>query len=186
MIAKITDHVAQGLDRLISLYQAAVNIPKIITILLEEVQVFEDLAYDVYLALLLDTSFGDALNRLGKLVGASRRGLADATFKEIIRITDNANTGRGFPEQIAFVATSLTGADSTQYVQAGTANYRLNIYISAPIDPAIIDIFNEIMLLMRPSGVGLGDIVEVESDSFIFDDATRGFDNGLLPRRLDL
>lgn len=98
---KITDHVQQGLDRLPEQLKGKTNFEDFLSIFLEPWQKLEDAWWDLFTLRRLDTAFGIGLDVLGYIVGQSRNGLEDETYRRYIRARIAANRSNGtIPELI--------------------------------------------------------------------------------------
>ncbi len=86
---KIADHTVLALDDLLSQFDNSPKLRKLVEIITDQVQLFEDVTYEVLIERLLDAAAGVQLDVYGRVVGGlalSRGGRTDDAFREIIRV----------------------------------------------------------------------------------------------------
>lgn len=138
---KNTQVVALGLSRLISRYRDGSgnplpNIGNLLTIYLNEIQLAENMMWDVFTLRNLATGVGDQLDHIGNIVGQAREGLDDVGYRIAIglRILANRSGGRATDiVKIAFELASLFTADTNGLVE----------YFEAPIMSFSVGVWNQ-------------------------------------------
>jgi hypothetical protein len=91
---KITDHKQRGLGLILSQFseEKAPRLRALISILMDRVQEFEDLAYDVLLEQLIENAQGVHLERLGRRIGEKRGSFTDDDeYRRVIKARALAN-----------------------------------------------------------------------------------------------
>jgi hypothetical protein len=98
LIERIDNHVEQGLARLISQYQNAVQFKLWISVYLRQIQRIEDGIWEVIYARNIDSGIGVQLDLIGKILNRARGGLSDDDYRialraeiAILRSTGTAN-----------------------------------------------------------------------------------------------
>lgn len=131
-LARITDHVEQGLALLISQYARKPRVRALIASFLEQVQDLEDAAWDVMTSRLIGSAINAQLDALGKLVGEARDGRDDDGYRVAItaRITVNRSCGTG-PEIVSILA--LVDTDDFILRDVGPASFRVD-YGTPPLN----------------------------------------------------
>ncbi len=79
----------------------------------DRIQELEDAAWEVADYLLLKNAFGVVLDKIGKIVGRSRRGLEDDDYKIALRARIRINRSFGRPEDLIAVARLSLPSDFT-------------------------------------------------------------------------
>ncbi len=96
-VTAILDHATRAVARLAIQFKTATRLQGLISAIAGEVQAIED-AFNILREQIrdLDTAEGDALNKLGRLVGAPERGSKDdAAYRARIKATIDVNKSRG-------------------------------------------------------------------------------------------
>ena len=108
----ITDHEARALSRTRLQFRSSVEMLGIIAALAREVQAIEDALNGLASAIRADplTATGDALDRIGELLGAPIRGdRVDAWFKLFVETQRLTNVAFGDPDRLLTLCSSLAG-----------------------------------------------------------------------------
>jgi hypothetical protein len=90
-------HVEIGLGRLIERFKGKPNVEAFLRSYLEEIQELEDALWFVIFGRMPDYAEGDALDKLGKIVGRARDGLPDDLFRLYIKAQIRVNRSNGTP-----------------------------------------------------------------------------------------
>jgi hypothetical protein len=112
----ITNHIDQGLQRLIDRYKNKPRFAAWCASHLRQVQKLEDAAQDLLAALDVDTADETRLKLLGKIVGQPQRGTLDQ-FRLYVKTRIAANRSRGTAPDVLRVAHLLLG--SVRYTEGG-------------------------------------------------------------------
>lgn len=104
---QITNHVEQALDRQTSQFKGKTNCEKMLTILIEPVQRFENVAWDVLTKRGLDTAEGAQLDQVGSIIGERRQGKVDEDYRRFLRAAIVAHKSNGTVEDLILVTTLI-------------------------------------------------------------------------------
>lgn len=152
-VEKITDHTRQTLDELKSQFADSPIIVALTTAIGDEIQRFEDVAYDMLTDTRVDNAEGVVLDVIGRLVRVNRLGRNDANYRKIVKVAIAANDSDGGAEQITWIASELVDAP-VQYVRQGTAYFELlyesDASLSDDLKAEAIELINRAV----PAGVG--------------------------------
>jgi hypothetical protein len=151
-VTKIANHVELAQDTLLSQFASSPIINAYVKAIVDEIQRFEDVAYDVLDKRLLANATGDILDQIGKVVRVDRLGRTDDDYRLIIQVAIAANDSDGGAEQIIWIASQLVGAD-VMYTQEGTANFTLQYFsddtLSSDLQEEALDLIGRAV----PAGV---------------------------------
>lgn len=112
------NHVAEGLKLLTDHYRNKTVIPGVLSAFLARCQEIEDMLWGVIEAGLISTPpTGDALTRLGGIVGLPRDTADDAEFLSEIILQIRVNRSQGVASDVVDVATLAAGAASMFYTE---------------------------------------------------------------------
>jgi hypothetical protein len=100
-------HVATGLDRLLDQFDGSVNLRLLASSYLDQVQGFEDIAYQLINAKSLAVVSGNQLDGLGQIVNVTRSGRSDEDYRLRIRAELAILTSQGSTEDLITVARLL-------------------------------------------------------------------------------
>jgi len=172
---QITTHVADGLRRLMTQYKGKATIEGILTVYLQRWQELEDMAYDFFELLDIDTAVGAQLDLIGEIVGEERHTLDDDRYRKFIYLRIFRQRKLGTIPNTTELYKRLTGADRVRYTPlypAGASYYAHNpdgVLSGAEL--------RSIMLTMIPAGVELELTAGTEPGAFAFegDDTGGGF-----------
>lgn len=150
-LARIDDHIEQGLALLLSQYVRKPRIRALIASFLGQVQELEDAAFDVMTSRLVGSAVNAQLDLLGKLVGESREGRDDDGYRVAItaRIAVNRSSGTG-PEIVSILA--LVDTDDFALRDVGPASFRVD-YRTPPATAAAGREIPRLVSEARPAGV---------------------------------
>lgn len=159
-IKKITDHITQGLSRLISQYKERYYINQLVKSLLTEKQILEDNIYQVLNSVFIENADSARLDVLGKIVGLSRGDFSDSTYRLLIRgkIAQNISGGK---TQDVFNLLSVIDP-TAEYTEVYPATIRINSGLDFS-DPDLIAAYVNLIVNAKPAGVSF----EIFDTSFI-------------------
>ena len=180
---KITDHAVRGLAILLSQFIDAPNLRAIAEILLDQVQELEDAIIEVRDDTTLDNSIGAQLDQWGKLLGVPRDGLTDAKYRKLVKVIIDAYRSGGNPQNITAVLSVLADDAPVEYTPLFPANFMLGIVTDTPPAADELARWLDLVLSMRPAGVGLGALAQIPTGAFRFDSGP-GLDEGKLSKDL--
>lgn len=183
-VTQITDHAAQALATQSSWTHAFARLRDLTSILGDQVQLFEDLLFDVLVNSILDNADGVILDEYGKILDHLRGSLTDTQYRNVLKVVIAAHQSDGTAKEIVYMASTLIGV-AVKYQQYIPAYYRLEYSIGTAISGDWQARVLQILEIMRPAGVGLA-LVEgstAGSGAFQFDTGP-GFDLGRLARRV--
>lgn len=175
-IVQITDHSDQAVDRLASQFKGKAKIEGLITAFTDQLQELENVGIDLLQDRYLDTAVGDQLDIIGAIVGQTRDGRSDDSYRNRIIAKIGQNTSKGLPENLISVFNLLTDSTRSVYLPY----YPACTYILANLDISALDT-DDILTFCQfvlPAGVRLGLIgyyVEDEYFGFYADARATGF-----------
>lgn len=179
--------VKQAIGRLPGLFADLPNWRKLVTSLTTEVQVLEDVHYDMLVDGLLDNAQGDALDQYGDLVNEAREGLTDAVYRGIVRARIRANRSNGSASELLAVAL-LLGALNAKLFEHFPATASVEMVVPDSFDISGSEAGRRAGIIERAAAGGVFvRVVEAQSGYFAFaeDPDGLGFDDGRLARRTD-
>lgn len=132
-----TSHVAESLGYLIEQFKNAPTLRGFVTAFGLSVQELENVFWSVINARLLNASTsGDALTKIGKIVGELRNGRTDAQLLPAVQLRIRVNRSQGLAEDIIQIAALLFGNGVSQYADAFPAAWTvtsLNVASAAAV-----------------------------------------------------
>lgn len=184
----ITDHVERALDDLLSKFDLAERLRRLVTIFATRVQEAEDAGGQLLTDRLLENAEGVQLDIYGKIVGGPaewRGALDDDDFAAIIEVAIPINQSNGGIEEALPIFATLTGVP-IEYTQFQPAHYQLLWLTNAPVSADLLARINEFMPRITVSGTSWELVQGVGSDNvFRYDTAGQGYDEGQLASRVD-
>lgn len=172
-VDKITNHVRLTLDDLKSQFADSPIIVALTTAIADEVQRFEDVAYDMLTDTRVDNAEGVTLDIIGRLVRVQRLGRNDDDYRKIVKVAIAANDSDGGAEQIIWIASELVGVP-VQYVQQGTAFFELLYESDAPLSDDLKAEAIELIDRAVPAGVGWRLVASQADLTSLYDTDTYG------------
>lgn len=183
----VLDHFDEAEEALLSVYKDADKLRALIHAMCHGAQLVEDDAFDLLSSTPLDVAAGSELDRWGALVSEGRGGLTDDDYRRVIYAKIAATRSAPIVQDVLAVVRLITGTSESEvtYREAFPAFVEFTI---SHDDDTLVEATHErierIVNLARAAGVAY-DLVEARPGvGFIFDSSTRGFDNGLLARRI--
>lgn len=180
----VTDHEAQGPDKLVQQFK---NKPAIVGVLqawAKQVQALEDQGYELVLQRALESATGVSLDVIGALVGQAREGRSDSQYKIWIAGRVLVNKSRGRPPQLIAIASKLCQGPVrfTEFYPAAFV-----IYSDAPILGTDGVEVAKLLKLAKAAGVAMRFVWFDVPTPFRFSltgtsvfNSARGFDHGRL------
>lgn len=166
------------------------NISKLLNALMASVQDVENALQQLLTQRTIDTATGVQLDVVGRIVGQTRDGLADADYRRYIRARIAAHRSNGVPEDLIRVAALVLGlAKGTKGVvlvrAIEDASFILEIHDQA-VDVTTATALQELLLSATSAGVRLVLLYSAHAlaSTFRFDSGP-GFDVGHLARCID-
>ncbi len=165
----ITDHVARGIERLPEQYKGKEKIEGFVSALLAEAQNLENTFEDLQLNRSIETAVGDALDRLGVIVGLARLpGQTDTTYRSFLKVKIIQNLNQGTPEEVIAAAQFFLNAVSVWYLEVYPA--AVDILTTAAVPLADRPRVRAQIKDFLPAGVSLDVFGQYdETNPFIFD-----------------
>lgn len=110
MIPEVKDHKEQGVGRLLGQFKDKSNITALMDGWLQGIQTAEDSVFDLLNNRSLSTATGVTLDYIGGIVGASRKGKSDESYRDAIKLQILVNTSEGTPSDILEILSLITEA----------------------------------------------------------------------------
>lgn len=175
---KVTDHAAQAIGFVLSQFLESPRLRALVEIFGDQVQAYEDLAFDVVTDIILENAEGVQLDRWGRYVGELRGSFSDADFRKVINARIAANQSEGGPtETIIYVVKTISEADVVHVQQVGRAYFLLEYEVLSPLSQELRNAIVRLVGLAKSSGIGC-DIIEAESGAAFTYDIGPGYDVG--------
>jgi len=121
----IGDHVARTMAILIEQFKPATRLKALITNVVDQLQVCEDVADDILIMREIRYAQGIQLDGIGEIVGQARNGLSDDLYRETIYDRIFINISSGVPEIILTVLKTLTQANQVRMIEMFPAGFWL-------------------------------------------------------------
>lgn len=179
--SKKSNHIEEGLAKLISQFNKKPKIRALATSYIRQFQELEDAFSDLLTETTIDNSEGIHLDNIGAIVGEPRIGRSDEQYRVALRARILLNKSNGTIEDVIALAIASTGLaltiEITEYFPAS-----FNARIVETIDPSVVDTDAMVAIISsgKPGGVG-GHLEFFEGTGipFQFDGpAGSGFDEG--------
>jgi hypothetical protein len=184
---KITDHETRALDDLLSQFDNSPKLRELVSIIAGQVQLLENIGYELLVERTLDNAEGVQLDILGKIAGgiASTRGsFGDEEYRKLIGVAIRINNSDGRAEDTIEIIAALVGT-TVDYFQHHKAHYELNWELATPSSDDWLRKIEEQMPRITISGVSWS-TSEGSDTAFRFGVAGRGFGQGELGKRTDV
>jgi hypothetical protein len=157
MLEHITDHAKRALARLIEKLKRKPKIEATLNAFNDQNQAIEDAYWQLFSERSIETSIGDQLDILGKIVGERRDGSNDDDYRLRIRARIRANLSNGTTEDIYRVFRALLGpmAGSAVFTWFDSYPARFVLTITGILIPtAQVPIFARFLYDSKAGGVG--------------------------------
>jgi hypothetical protein len=109
-ITQITTHVTDARARIIHQFRGLTDYQTILDAIVDQIQDFEDGAFDLFDLLDIDVMTGVNLDTIGEIVGEARQGKTDANYRIAIRQAITTRYGSGTPDELITLFQYLTGS----------------------------------------------------------------------------
>ena len=110
-----TNHVAEGLALLTGMFANATNVRGMLQSLLVPIQDLDNMVFATISGRLLQNAVGDAVDKIGSIVGEPRLGRDDADYKIAIQIRILVNNSQGKAEDLIKIAAFAFGDGDFTY-----------------------------------------------------------------------
>ena len=148
-----TDHVGDGVDRLLEQFKDRPRIVALLTAYLNQVQDLEDVLWELFLDRWISTAVGEQLNVIGRVVGEKRQGSLDDEYRAFLRARIRANRSVGLLAELVKIV-ALIQNDNLQVLarEYDPAAVRLE-----PVGATVVDARRvaRILTSAKPGGVAL-------------------------------
>ena len=159
---KITTHVQDALDRLMTQYRGKVTWTSFITAITEQVQDLEDAIFDLDAGRHIATAVGQQLDNLGDLIGQDRLGFDDDFYRILLYVRIGLNTSQGDPDKIISIFQLLSQAESVHYQNLKHGHIMLST--SARLADDIVQFAYDNMQLVVAGGVRIDHMSFYDND----------------------
>ena len=182
----ITDHVARAHETQKSQFDDSPNIRALLQVFVDEIQLLENVTFDVLLLSVLDLAEGAQLDQWGKVFGELRGALDDDEYRTILKSVSAAHQSDAGVKVGTLIASTVVGA-AVRYRQSGRAAYTLEWQLPAHPDPDYAAAIRRILDLIKTVGVDYAAYEGLTSGPGVYRlDSGPGLDNGQLSRRGDI
>lgn len=176
-VTQITTHSEDAKKRLLFQYQGKANIEGLLDSLGgQQIQDLENILFDISTRLDIDNSEGIQLDNIGKIVGQSRNGQSDLTYKLFLKAKAGRNVSEGDIERVLSIWKIITGGTIVQLVEQFPAS--IELFSDVPIPGELeVDAFN-LMQDVVAAGVSILSAIISPENAFGFEGSTNtlGFD----------
>jgi len=164
-MAKITDHLTPTLEKATSFFASKPRFVSLITAFVNEVQEFEDTAYDVITLSYLSVAEGANLDNCGLLVGLKRDGMTDAEYRKMIRVVSLSNYSKGEAWRLISIVAQASGSTDVKYTPLYPAGFFLR-YVTAALSATLRTAMKTMVTNALPSGVEMSELTEMPVKPF--------------------
>jgi hypothetical protein len=181
---QITDHAEQALETQSDWVKDKDRLRKLCEILADEVQLTEDVIFQVLVNSLLENATGVILDEYGNIFDHLRGSLGDDDYRKALSAVMAAHQSDGTAKEVIYLASTLIGV-AVKYQVYPLAHYRLEYEIGTPISADWETRVLQILEIARPAGVSYA-LVEgsTAGDGAFQFDVGPGFDQGRFARRV--
>lgn len=178
MIEQINTHAEDAKARLLFQYQGKVNIEALLDSLGgQQIQDLENILFDIDTRLDIDNSEGVQLDSIGTIVGQSRNGQDDATYRLFLKAKAGVNVSEGDVERVLSVWKIITGGTIVQVIDQYPA--AIELFSDVPV-PGELEV--EAFALMQEvvgAGISITSSIISPENAFGFEGSidTLGFDD---------
>lgn len=170
------NHVAEALENFIERFKNKPKLAAWLTSYINQIQDLEDVFWEIVTERCLDDAVGEQLDGLGEIVGESREGRDDDTYRVAIRARRLLNQSQGTPEELMTIVSAsidfLSDVRIKEYYPAALTAEVVDPFPSG-YDPAQI---GDILRKGKPAGVK-AHLLAHPADPFQFDTGF-GYDEG--------
>lgn len=162
-----SNHISKALDRLIEQYKNAVNLQKMLSILVERMQLIENENYKFKSIYNIPTQTAVLLERIGNIVGQQRLGFSDDVYRLLIYAKIAINISGGTPENIINIFKIIVKASFVKYDELYPAGIQLQ-YQGEIIDPSLSNALVYTLDNALPAGVSVEQINACDDNLYMF------------------
>lgn len=130
-------------QRITSVFQESPRVKEVIVAMPRQLTIFEQTADQVRDERAIDLAIGVQLDKVGEIVGESRQGRDDETYRQAIKFRIFVNVSKGRPSDVYTATKTLTQADDVQYLESYPATvymYSNGYMVSDDIPPAVQEV----------------------------------------------
>ena len=184
----ILTHAADSVAMLLSTLQDEdANTAELVERLGDIAQTLEDDIWECLVERYISTAVGVQLDAWGRVLGRARRGLADADYRRLLSVWQQAMLSQGRRNPLLRAVIAVMEPEATRYLDLTDGWYTIDLYFLDPPGPwsaTLVGVLEDILEAASPSGVQWR-IIEAEADvSFRHDMNARGHDSGEMGRRM--
>ena len=152
------------------------------------VQVVEDDAFNVLVAMVLPMAVGDQLDKWGELVGEVRGGLTDPDYRRFVQARIKSNRSEGSVDELIAVLELLTFPSTVRYFDLFPAGYAIQFIHGEWYSDVVASRVARFMQDIKPAGISMALVEGVRGYLALDVDAVppaAGLDDGVMARRLE-
>ncbi len=181
---QITDHAERALGTMSSWTVNKDRLRKLVELFADQVQLTEDVIFEVLVNSLLENATGVILDEYGLIFDHLRGSLGDDDYRKALSAVMAAHQSDGTAKETINIASTLIGV-AIRYQVYPLAHYRLEYEIGTPVSGDWESRVLQILEILRPTGVSYS-LVEgsTAGDGAFQFDSGPGFDKGRLARRV--
>lgn len=131
-----TNQVSEGLALLTGMFASATNVQGMLKSFLGPIQDLDDMIFATISGRLLANAIGDAVDKIGAIVGEARQGRNDTDYKAGIIIRISVNKSQGKAEDLLGISTLAFGSGNFTYWEGYPAKWQIKA-LNQPGFPAI-------------------------------------------------
>jgi hypothetical protein len=148
-LTQTTTHVKDAKALLIEQYRGKVHLEGLLSSFVSQIQVLEDVLFDLLLDRYLTSSSGEQLDLLGRIVGQPRDAKSDADYRLWLRARIRVNISSGTPEDLLAIFNIVADNDVElkEWYPAGLSMVVAGAFPDAAVVASILS-------QARPAGVG--------------------------------
>jgi hypothetical protein len=178
-IRYVSDHVTEGLLRVLSQFDRSPKLRGVVASFLNQVQQLEDHTLDLFYSRTLSGASGAQLDVIGRVVGEPRDGLTDDEYRRFLSVRIAVNFAQGERGRLTDIVALATGSADVHFQPTYPAAFIVSYFTGTPFTPALRARIKALVEAATGSGIGYT-IIEANADYFGFaeDDDALGFDEG--------
>ncbi len=183
---QITDHVARAQATQKSHFDDSPQLRALLQVFVDEIQLIDDVAFDVLVKSVLDIAEGAQLDQWGKVFGELRGSLDDDEYRTILKAVSAAHQSDAGVKVGTLIASTVVGVP-VRYIQSGRAAYVLQWVLPAHPDPDYAAAIRRVLDLLKTAGVDYAAYEGTSAGGGVYRlDSGPGLDNGKFARRADI
>lgn len=183
---QIPDHVARAQATQKSQFDDSLQLRALLQVFVDEIQLLDDVTFDVLVKSVLDLAEGAQLDQWGKVFDELRGSLDDDEYRTILKSVSAAHQSDAGVEVGTLIASTVIGAP-VRYIQSGRAAYVLQWVLPAHPDPDYAAAIRRILDLIKTVGVDYAAYEGLTTAPGVYRlDSGPGLDQGKFARRADI